>query len=71
MFSINDTKAKKTRNKVDKKKKYESIMAAKVFEKMRMRKKEGYICMFCSFRREEDYRLVFVTGDIASITDIS
>lgn len=46
-------------------------MAAKVFEKMRMRKKEGYICMFCSFRREEDYRLVFVTGDIASITDIS
>ena len=71
MFSINDKKAKKNRNKVDKKKKHESIMAAKVFEKMRMRKKEGYICMFCSFRREEDYRLVFVTGDIASITDIS
>lgn len=47
MFSINDTKAKKNRNKVDKKKKkHESIMAAKVFEKMRMRKKKGIFACF-------------------------
>ena len=46
MFSINDTKAKKNRNKVDKKKKNESIMAAKVFEKMRMRKKKGIFACF-------------------------